>query len=731
MTAGRARRAWTSVVLLLGLAAVLPATAARPAGAGGCGSGRLTAAELATTFAGTPAGVAGSDYARALPLGDDRVLWTFQDVFLGSDDDLRDDRFVHNAALLQEGRCFRVVHGGTASRPSSWISRTGDVPLRRWLWPLDAEVGPDGLIRLVVAEMTNPTGRGATDGAEPVGAWLATVRPADLSVVALERAPDPGPHLYGWSIVSDDTFSYLFSHCYRQFVPPRDCGGEVRVARVPRGQLQAAPSYWTGSGWSDDRATAAVVHRRDVVTPVSVERVGGRFVSVTKLDDWFGSELVVDVAERPEGPWVEVARHVVEPRCAGCNTYGAHLLPWLDASGELLVVLSSNAWDMRVSLADGSLYRPAALTVPYPLPAAPVPDGEQAMLVPLPPRRLTDTRDGTGGRVGALRPGEVLAVGTTGFGLPPGSLGLQANLVATDAVGPGHLQAWPCDRPPPPTSVLNFDGGPPVANAAALALSAGGEVCIRASTETHLVIDVSGALVRGGTGVGFVPRSPVRVLDTRPAGTVAEGEVVRIDLRAVGAVPAEATAVTATFTVTDVAAPGFLTVWPCDAPVPLASSVNARPGVPMPNTVTVPVAGDGTVCTFGSVRHSLIVDVAGWWSAGGSPVRLEAPRRGWDSRTEGVRVPGGRDFAVPLGHVVATEASAAMANLVVTEATAPGYLSVWPCGSARPTASIANYVAGTTRAAAVPLLIDDRGRTCIYTSSDVHVVVDVVGWTGR
>ena len=50
------------------------------------------------------------------------------------------------------------------------------------------------------------------------GGYLAgSDRPGSLAVESFERAPDGGTGLFGWSVASDDRWSYLFGHCYRQF----------------------------------------------------------------------------------------------------------------------------------------------------------------------------------------------------------------------------------------------------------------------------------------------------------------------------------------------------------------------------------------------------------------------------------------------------------------------------------------------------------------------------------
>ncbi len=62
----------------------------------------------------------GWDYQHVYPLGGDRYLWLFQDTFIdhtGVVSNLGKARFVHNAALLQTGRCFTLLHRGSTAKP--------------------------------------------------------------------------------------------------------------------------------------------------------------------------------------------------------------------------------------------------------------------------------------------------------------------------------------------------------------------------------------------------------------------------------------------------------------------------------------------------------------------------------------------------------------------------------------------------------------------------------------
>ena len=356
---------------------------APPAAAATCATS-TTAAGLDDFFrADDAAGLAGADYPHAYALPDGRTLWLFQDAFVGADDQLGDDRFAHNAALVQTGDCFELLptSGGSGT---SWIGSWVESELEQWFWPLDAEVGADGHLWLFLAEVRNPNGSGAAIGAEPVATWRARYRLPDLELVDLEPAADASSALFGYSIVSDDDWTYLYGHCYKQYVPETgagfdpSCSPYAYVARVPRGQLDRPPQYWSGAGWTVRRSARKPVLTGEHSMPVSVERFGGVYVAASDENDWFGADVVIRTASEPQGPWTEVVRYTPETRCGEwCNNYGAFVLPRLEGD-QVVIAHSNNAWDMRNdAFADASLYRIGvrALSVPgvpAPEPAAPI-----------------------------------------------------------------------------------------------------------------------------------------------------------------------------------------------------------------------------------------------------------------------------------------------------------------------------------------------------------------------
>ena len=76
---------------------------------------------------------------------------------------------------------------------------------------------------------------------------------------------------------------------------------------------------------------------------------------------------------------------------------------------------------------------------------------------------------------------------------------------------------------------------------------------------------------------------------------------------------------------------------------------------------------------------------------------------------------------------VPADAVAATLNVTVTEPVAPGFVTVYPCGSPRPTASNLNFDTGTTIPNAVITKIGTDGKVCIYASQPLQLVVDVNG----
>ena len=77
---------------------------------------------------------------------------------------------------------------------------------------------------------------------------------------------------------------------------------------------------------------------------------------------------------------------------------------------------------------------------------------------------------------------------------------------------------------------------------------------------------------------------------------------------------------------------------------------------------------------------------------------------------------------VPLG------AGAVVLNLTATETDGAGFVTVYPEGETRPTASSLNYGANDTTSNMVIAKLSASGRACFYSMVPAHLVADVTGW---
>ena len=245
----------------------------------------------------------------------------------------------------------------------------------------------------------------------------------------------------------------------------------------------------------------------------------------------------------------------------------------------------------------------------------------------------------------------------------------------------------------------------------------------------------------------FVPLTPARVLDTRD-GTggnifpLADDTLTEVRVTGVGGVPqGDVTAVVMNVTATDTSGDGYITAWPSGEPRPLVSNVNFVPGQTVPNLVTVKVGVNGKVNLYNSAGSTnLIADVAGYYTttpppSGGkftslTPTRLLDTRDGTGGRSGPLGLNGQLNLTVTgVGGVPSTGVTAVALNVTVDQPTGNGYLTVWPAGEARPTASTHNYVPGLTVANLVLAKVGANGQVSVYNSAgQTHVVADVIGY---
>ena len=354
------------------------------------------------------------------------------------------------------------------------------------------------------------------------------------------------------------------------------------------------------------------------------------------------------------------------------------------------------------------------------------------------PRRVFDSRDS--GRM--LRAGSTTAVSLAAAGLPTGARAALLNVTAVGAGRPGFLRVFPCGQTEPPTASVSYIDAFPVANLVISALGDGGEVCLFTSASTHAVVDINGAFTADS---GYTAIVPQRVVDTRRPGSAVKrlraGVATGIDVSALGVGATRGIAVN--FTVDRQSGPGFLSaeIDRCGLPGrtdPPGTSVLNFSTAPRAAT-TMAISNGGSICVTSSVDTDLIVDVSGWMpplAGDGQPPYWQVDaghlNRVLDTRPEGHRpgwptaVAAGSSTPVEWAPFGGGRPDAGFVTIAVTNAQAPGFATVYPCGTAVPPTSTVNFAPGMTVANTVAMQRGADGRLCVYSSAAADVIVDSV-----
>jgi hypothetical protein len=251
-------------------------------------------------------------------------------------------------------------------------------------------------------------------------------------------------------------------------------------------------------------------------------------------------------------------------------------------------------------------------------------------------------------------------------------------------------------------------------------------------------------------GSTYVPITPVRVLDSR-IGTGVSGRFTASVPRDFvvagfggGAIPSNATAVTANVTVTQQTAAGYVSITTTKTSTPTTSTINFPTGESRANNLTIPIPASGRLAAVykaggGKTTH-LILDVTGYFVAGGggegytptAPVRLLDSRSGTGIGLTG-RFDSGTPRQLPIAGVsgIPGDALAITANVTVVGQTAAGYVSVTPTSEASPSTSTINFPTKDVRANGLTAKLDGGSIWLVYkatTGATTDLVLDVTGY---
>jgi large repetitive protein len=540
----------------------------------------------------------------------------------------------------------------------------------------------------------------------------------------------------------------------------------LAIASSATGLLTMSASV-TGPSGETNSANNAVDNATLIVTQSGIVVTTTPPASVIQ-----GQDALFTVNTQSFGPSDLGLTTITLPVPAGANFVSAAGSGWACTSNGTVVTcvrstLAATAWSkialtVRPTGRAALSVQPSALATtldgtdapPQVLGATTATNGGIGRFVPLPPRRILDTRDGNGAPQAKLSPGQTINVQMTGRAGVPSS-GVSAvvfNLTGTSAQGEGgFVTAWPTGGLKPNASSLNLEPGSTVANLVTVTLGDGGMVSLNSFATADLVADIAGYYepVNGSSTAGrFVPVNPARVLDSRNAiglpttSKVPADGTVKVQITGQGGIPLTGvSAVVANLTATEADSPGFVTAWP-SGDMPVASNVNLdQVGQTRPNQIILPVSESGTINLKTTSGVHLIVDLAGYFtdstaeaSTSGLFVAL-SPERILDTRNH-IGTVGGKpaprdtvNLAVA-GHanIPMSGASTLVANVTATAASGPGFVTAWPSGDI-PNASNLNLdIVGQTSPNQITTLLGADGTLNLFTFAGTHLIVDVAGY---
>jgi PKD repeat protein len=379
---------------------------------------------------------------------------------------------------------------------------------------------------------------------------------------------------------------------------------------------------------------------------------------------------------------------------------------------------------------------------------------QETTFVPLAPKRVLDTRNGTGlsGVFNANTPRTFSVAGVPP--IPSNAVAVTGNLTVVNQTAAGYVAVGPVSTSSPTTSTINFPTSDVRANGVTIPLKGGGAGTLSAvykapaGKTTHLVFDVTGYFLNGTAEATFNSITPKRVLDSRN-GTGLSGAFVAnqqrsFSVRGVAPIPPGAIAVTGNVTVVGQTAAGFVIVAPTAAGSSTTSTLNFPKGDVRANNLTVQLnPSDGKLSAVykaaaGATAH-LVFDVTGYFvddSTGLAFVPVP-PARLVDTRI-GKGVSGALVHATPgtwstTGHDgVATDAAAIVGNATIVGQTKAGYVAITPDPQTMPTSSTINFPLGDIRANGFTVKVsatDKASATYMATiDAKTHLVVDVMGY---
>jgi hypothetical protein len=224
-------------------------------------------------------------------------------------------------------------------------------------------------------------------------------------------------------------------------------------------------------------------------------------------------------------------------------------------------------------------------------------------------------------------------------------------------------------------------------------------------------------------GLQYQPVGGGVAFHSATSGVVAGGSTVTIDPGDLPGIPADARAAVVTIGAWGSAAPGFLTMHPCDQPRPTSSSLNYRAAAQRFGQTIGALSATRTMCVYTSATANVAVFVHGYFVDGTAqrftpvaPIRVANTKQ--TGRQALVQVP------VPAG------AEAVAVNVTVGGPSTGGGVQVFPCNDLDVYPAIFAFGANETTGMHVIVETSAASTICVQVNADAQLADVYVDLTG-
>ncbi|AWZ04731.1 hypothetical protein DRB96_07820 [Streptomyces sp. ICC1] len=409
-------------------------------------------------------------------------------------------------------------------------------------------------------------------------------------------------------------------------------------------------------------------------------------------------------------------------------------------SATAVLASGTHKVEVRATAQNGKVSTSLPVTV-----VAEVSAPKEAKFVPVTPKRLMDTRAGLGVKQEKVGPQGVVTLAVAGTnGIPAtGVTSVVLNVTATNPTAPSYVSVYPSGTARSSASNLNVTPGLTIPNLVVVPVVDGKVNFFNNDGSIDLIADITGYFTSAGEGSTHLNIGPKRLMDTRAGLGVKQEKVgpqgvVTLPVAGTNGIPAEGvTAVVLNVTATNPTAASYVSVFPSGTTRSSASNLNFTPGKTIPNLVVVPVV-DGKVSFYnndGTV--DLIADITGYFTSAGTgsthlnigPKRLMDTRAGLGVKQEKVGAQGVVTLSVAgTNGIPATGVTAVVLNVTATNPTAASYVSVFPSGTTRSSASNLNFTPGQTIPNLVVVPVVDGKVSFFNNDGSVDLIADITGY---